>query len=100
MYHLAHINLSENQMKNLAKGKGIQLHAKQLHHPSHQLIVHNETAKKLAKAHRGRKGTRIQLSPHEIESNVQGGFLPMLLASAFAPALGDLAQGIVGKLFG
>lgn len=66
------VYLSPAQVKKLANGHAVQLHANQLHHSEphtkhHKIHLHHETHKKLARAHHARKGVRFSMSKHEVE---------------------------------
>lgn len=75
MYHKVPLTLTENQFKKMRAGHPIQL----AHHQvggtgikQHHLMLHPETAKKVAIAvHRG-KGVRIHVSPHEFQASGEG----------------------------
>lgn len=95
------LNLSKAQLKKLSSGKPVELKGGAMI-GSTKLILHPENIKKVNSALKKKKGTRIKLSNEEIMHNVQGGFLGPILASALipaiAPAIGTLAQNLVGRI--
>jgi hypothetical protein len=63
------VSLSKSQLKKLAMGHPVQLSARALSGGQHTLVVHPLTHKKLMRAKRAGKGTRIMLSREEIEGS-------------------------------
>jgi hypothetical protein len=74
MYHKVPLTLTESQFKKMKAGHPIQL----AHHQigggglKHHLMLHPETAKKVAGAVRRGKGVRIHVSPHEFQASGEG----------------------------
>ena len=74
MYHKVPLTLTESQFKKMRAGHPIQL----AHHQigggglKHHLMLHPETAKKVAGAVRRGKGVRIHVSPHEFHASGEG----------------------------
>ena len=74
MYCKVPLTLTESQFKKMRAGHPIQL----AHHQigggmyRHHLMLHPETAKKVAGAIRKQKGCRIHVSPHEFEASGEG----------------------------
>lgn len=66
------LNLTHNQGKKLVKGKPIQLKHHQLFQGPHLVVMQLHKAKTLHKAHKSGKGSRLHLSPQEIEMSGAG----------------------------
>lgn len=74
MYHKVPLTLTDSQFKKMKAGHPVQL----AHHQigggglKHHLMLHPETAKKVAGAVRRGKGVRIHVSPHEFQASGEG----------------------------
>jgi len=66
----AHLALTRQQLLHLLKGKTIQLKHEHLSGGT-KILVSEKTYKKLEKAHRSSKGSRIKFDPEEHEANLQ-----------------------------
>lgn len=98
----AKIGLSAAQKKKLASGGALRVMPHKIGKKG-EIVVNKDMAEAIMGAKHSGSPVDIILKPEEIKMNVEGGFLPglaMMLAPALAPAVGQLAQGVVGKLFG
>ena len=98
----AKVGITTAQKKKLASGGAIKIKPHKIGKPG-EIVVSKDMADSIMNAQHSGTPVDIMLRPEEIKMNIEGGFLPalgMMLAPALAPAIGNLAQGLVGKLFG
>lgn len=76
VYKQIKIDIAPSQQKKLAKGKAVQLSAKQVGSDTHAIYVHPENYIKIMKAKRKGCGCRLNIEPGEINHDLmQGGSL-------------------------
>ena len=63
------LHLSKHQVRKAVRGHPIQISAANLHKDTHTLHLHPENHKKVHKAKRAKKGTRLHLSQHELQAS-------------------------------
>ena len=63
------VSLTNKNIDNLMRGKGVQLSAAQLKGKQHALALHPMNAKKVERARKSNKGVRLQMSPSEIDGS-------------------------------
>lgn len=66
------VRLSDSQARRLMAGHRVNLRAQDLAGSDHVLWLHPETAKRLAKAKRGKVGARLELTKQEAEMSGEG----------------------------
>lgn len=108
MYY-ANLHLTPTQAKTLQRGGAIKIQPHLMDSPNIKLVVSDTNARKLLDAQSRGGATKLKLSPSEMEYNSsqkRGGLGPlaMLAAStllpAIAPAVGNAASNIFGRLLG
>lgn len=72
MYQKIPLELSIAQYRKLKSGQPIQLSHAQLMAERHWVAVHPETYRKIQYARSKKKGTRIVMTPHEMEASGEG----------------------------